>query len=228
MIATTDAEGVLVLLGAAFPTYPVTADTTDLYLTALARPPFLDLATLLGAVGDWVATQDRYPTVHQLVDAYQAEARRRLLARQAAEQARAEAAGTLPGLAPPLPQETALEMVDVLRTALGEAGTVPHKGHTKHGPGSCLTCAMRDEIEDRMEGRVFELLAERGLRVQGQPVATYACGQCLDTRFEVIDHARGAVAPCRNCDPGGYQRWLDGHLAPGHWCTECAALARGR
>jgi hypothetical protein len=228
MIATTDAEKVLGLLGAAFPAYPVGEDTYDLYLAALAAPPIYDLSTLVAAVGEWVAHNDRYPTIHQLVDAYQAEARRRILARQAAEQARAEATGTLPGMPGPLGADTALEMVDVMRTVLDEIGGAPHIGHTKHGPGTCLTCLSGDEITDRAESRVFQLLEERGIRPPGQPVGTYACGLCLDTAFETVDHDRGTVAPCRDCNPDGYRRWLDGHYRPGHWCSDCDSASRGR
>jgi hypothetical protein len=230
VIATTDAEQVLHVLGAAFPTYPAEQPSTDLYLSALALPPFYDLSTLLAATTGWVLNHDRFPTVHQLVDAYQAEARRRVLARQQAEQARAEAAGTLPGMAPPLAATLALEMVDVLRTALTEsvAGGAPHTGHDKYGAGTCTTCLARPDVEDAIEARVFQLLQERGLHPAGQPVATHACGRCLDTGFQVIDHDIDTMAPCSDCNREGYERWRDGHLAPGHWCTDCDNLTRGR
>lgn len=209
------------MLGAAFPRHPVDEPTVQLYVAALGAPPFYDVGVLTAAVGNWVQTEDWYPTVHQLVEAYQTEARRRARARQAADEARALAAGTLPGLPRPLGADTAIEVVDVVRTALAEAvGTGRrHSGHDR--PGGCPTCADAEAISDRVEARVHGLLAERGVQLPSRPLVTYVCGHCLDTLFELVGDDPLQVAPCRSCQPVGYERWLGGHLAPGHWCGEC-------
>lgn len=68
-----DALRVLRVLTAAFPTHPITEDTTELYVrTLIERAP--DVATALAVVMDWSTTQLYFPKIAEFVDAYGKEA----------------------------------------------------------------------------------------------------------------------------------------------------------
>lgn len=194
---TADVANVLRLLGAAFPTFPLDELTLETYVRSLAASP-LDAATLNAAAVAWVATEDRYPTVHQLTEAYQAEARRRMQERADAEAERIMRAGGLPGVA--LDPGYAVEMVDVMRTALAQVG--------RGGSPADLGATARRLAEDR------------GLRPPSG-VETYACRTCHDLGHIIEQDDPMTVRPCGDCQPELHRRWADGHLIPGHTCAEC-------
>jgi hypothetical protein len=198
VIAQRDAATVLETLSAAYPTHPMPPESVDLYLDALTTSPFDDFGALMAAVVHHVRTEDWHPTIHKLIEMYQAEARRRLADRQAAEADRIQRAGMLPGIA--IDPGYAVEMLDVLRTAMAEVGT-----------GGGLP-----DVAER-------LAAERGLRPPPS-VETYACRECSDLGFIIEADHPFTVRPCMGCNSEAHQRWADGHMMPGHSCPDC----RGR
>jgi hypothetical protein len=232
-MAQVTREQALVVLGAlaaAYPAHPVGADTVELYVRGMTALD--DVEALQAAAQEWIAGQDRYPTLHQVLDGYHTHRRRLQEARRYNEQL---AAGER-GVARALPEAGAsygIEMVDVLRTATEEAlaGRQGHQGHTVRGAGTCPVCASADEIAMLVESRVAQLRAERGLRATPDPVVTYRCHECLDRGFSIVRDAGPdiTVVPCMACNPEGYERWAGGHLMPGHWCPDCdGGRARGQ
>lgn len=211
-----DVANVLRLLGAAFPTFPLDELTIEAYVRTLTAGP-LEAATLNAAAVAWVASEDRYPTVHQLSDAYVAAGRREYANRRAAEDARIQAAGMLPGVA--LDPGYAVEMVDVMREALGSIGTgVLRHYHPDGDADRCPTCSRSDEIADGVAEHAVRVAAARGLRPP-VGVETYVCHRCADLTW--VETEPGTARPCQDCRPEAYERWIDGHLMPGHVCAEC-------
>jgi len=228
MISPTDVANVLRLLASAFPTFPFAPDVLGTYGQALSRPPFVDLSVLGAAASRWVDTEDRFPTVHQLGEAYRAEVRRRLDQRRLAEEQRALTAGTLFAGGPAPDPGYATEALDVLRTVL--ADSVGNRAH-KHPGGSsaaCETCSRAGELADTYQVQVDDLLGARGLAPPVLPTPTYTCATCDDSGFVVKDPDTFTVRPCRDCNPEGFTRWIDGHRMPGHWCVECKDLVTSR
>lgn len=209
---------VLGALAAAYPNHPAGADTVELYHQALRRLDSAD--TLQAAAGRWVETEDRYPTVHQLVEAYQAHARWQADAARAADEARAIARGTLPGMPAAAPQ-FAIEMVDVLRVATEEATAGSRKHDHVRGAAHCPVCASAASIADGMAARVKDLLANRGIVPGLGPVPTFRCAECFDRGMVVHDGDPFTAHPCPACNPDGFALWEGGHYQPGHWCPEC-------
>jgi hypothetical protein len=209
----------LVVLGAlqaAFPEHPGSHESVDLYCQQLHRLD--DGDTLAGAAQGWIASRDRYPTVHQLVEAYQAEARARATARKQAEEARAIARGTLPGL-PPVPASYGIEMVDVLRLATEEATAGGRKHSHDRGPEHCPTCSQADAIAAVMEARIGQLLASRGIVPPQGPLTTYLCPTCLDRGSVIVDdEAVFRAYPCPTCNPRGHGHWKAEHRGAARDC----------
>jgi hypothetical protein len=223
VIRPEDAGAVLRLLGAAYPTYPVEPDTLELYTRELVRLP--DMATLTTAASRWVETEDRYPTVHQLTVAYQAEARWRTEQARRADEQRAL---TRPGL-PDVGASYAIEMIDVLRTATVEA-LANNRGHDHaRGAAHCPVCSRSGEVAAAMEARVTDLLAARGIKPVPGPLVTTRC-RCGDRGYVPVDTSEAGftVRPCADCNTDAYELWQGGHLAPGHWCAECKEPAGAR
>ena len=216
-----DVANVLRLLGAAFPTYPLDEITIETYVRTLTSGP-LEASTLNATAVAWVATEDRYPTVHQLSHAYTAQARREAEERRAAEDARIQAAGMLPGVA--LDPGYAVEMVDVMREAMGQIGTGGLKHRHPDGDASrCGTCSRADALAVEVAEAATRVARDRGLRPP-VGVKTYACPECRDLGYVATQTDPFTVRPCGRCRPVAYERWIDGHLMPGHSCPDC----RGR
>jgi hypothetical protein len=198
--------------------------SVELYVSALTTSPFADLSLLTECASTWVRDSDRFPTVHQLTDGYQAAARRRMEDRRMAEQQRAINAGMLPGVG--IDPGYAVEMVDVMREALAVLVGKRTHDHSR-GAERCPTCSIGQELALSVELEARRIVAERGLRPP-QVVETYACAECCDTGFVITDVATGTTRPCRNCSPAAHERWIDGHLMPGHDCPDCRDVRRGR
>lgn len=73
-----DAYRSLRVLRAAYPTFPFEPGTADVYAAALAQR-IDDAGDADAAVTHWVCTQDRFPTVSQLLAACRAQDRHRRL-----------------------------------------------------------------------------------------------------------------------------------------------------
>jgi hypothetical protein len=214
----TEQQALVVLgaLAAAFPTHPRGDDTAAIYTQGVAT--LADADVLHSAAVRWIATQDWFPTVHQLVEAYQAEARARATARKQAEEARAIARGTLSGL-PPVPANYGIEMVDVLRLATEEATAGERKHSHDRGPEHCPTCSQADAIAAAMEARIGQLLASRGIVPPQGPLTTYLCPTCLDRGSVIVDdEAVFSAYPCPTCNPRGHGHWKAEHRGAARDC----------
>ena len=209
---------VLNMLSAAYPAAHYPDDTVRLYVSLMAEQ-FDDVGVLTAAAVRWVESETWPPNIAQLGESYQAEVARRLADVRAAEQQRAIAGGH--GSRPAVDPGYAVEMIDVIRTALD----LPPAVH-RHGPGDvCPTCSRMDEIAATVTERARQLAADRRLSPP-QFVETYSCPVCCDLGWVETSKPGGAVRPCR-CRPAAYERWIDGHLMPGHDCGECQDVRRG-
>lgn len=120
--ALDDARRVLRVLTAAFPTYPVNADTTELYL-AVITGEMTDFATAMRVVTDWATGELLFPKPVELVERYHAEISR---AQRRASQTQIAQQHTRDGLfACPQCEDTGVEWV---KWVIGERlveGTLP-------------------------------------------------------------------------------------------------------
>lgn len=220
MITLDQATSAVTILAAAFRS-SMSEETAELYLRRFQTPPFDDFDVLIATVSAAVDVAEYLPPIAALIGAYQAEARSRVLARQAREQRQLEAAGQG---RPRLDERYGREMVDVLRTALGEAlpdlSPGESRGHV-HKPGvpaveTCPVCSRSDETLARFQARVPELLIARHLVAGAQPVQTYRCRRtgatCQDTGFVEVDDGAGSftVKPCPSCSPDAAEAWSNG------------------
>lgn len=220
MINLDQATSAVTILAAAFRS-SMSEETAELYLRRFQTPPFDDFDILIATVSAAVDMAEYLPPIAALITAYQAEARSRLLTRQAREQRQLETAGRG---SPRLDERYGREMVDVLRTALGEA--IPDlspgqsRGHV-HKPGipaaeTCPVCSQADETAARFQARVPELLVARHLVPVTQPVQTYRCRRtgatCQDTGFVEVEDEPGSftVKPCPSCSPDAAEAWAAG------------------
>ncbi len=89
-----DARRVLRVLVAAFPTYPVNDDTTELYLAVIAEE-MTDFATAMRVVTDWATGELLFPKPVELVERYHAEIGR---AQRRATQAEIARQHEIPGM----------------------------------------------------------------------------------------------------------------------------------
>ena len=227
VIPERDALVAVRTLTAAYPNHPVEPDVVALWVTQLAQPPFDDVAVLHEAINAHIRTSQWFPSVAQMVDAYTVAARARLADRLAADEARAIARGTMPGM-PAVPVEYGTEMVDVLRTAMARtfgAGRV-HR-HPGGDPTMCPTCTQADGIARSVAAEVDALRSARGLTGPPGAVPTYACPRCHDVEYvEVADS--DTWKPCPLCNTSAFDRWQAGHWRPGHTCAECEGIHRGK
>lgn len=71
-----DALRIMQLLTAAYPTHPLTADTTELYVaTMMSRTP--DVTIAFSVAQDWTTAQLYFPKLAEFLEAYGSEATRR-------------------------------------------------------------------------------------------------------------------------------------------------------
>lgn len=227
MITERDALVAIRTLTAAYPNHPVEPDVVALWVTQLAQPPFDDVAVLHEAINDHVRSEQWFPSVVQMVSAYQRAARARLADRLAADEARALARGTLPGM-PVVPVEYGTEMVDVVRTALARAvrGDRVHR-HPGGDATACPTCTQAETIGASVAAHVAELRAHRGLAPPPSAVPTYACPRCHDVTYVEVGDS-DMWKPCPQCNTPAFDRWQGGHWRPGHTCAECEGIHRGK
>ncbi len=214
MINRDSAAAILRLLAGAFPVPAMTEDQARIYLDRMTSPPFADVDILLGVAEACVDMLDRMPTLHQIVEAYQAEARHRMSLAQEADQRALDRAGAARG-GPRPDGRMGREMVDVLRTALAEAIPVGDetRGHDHHqGAAGCPVCSRKAEIAATFEHRVAELLTLRRVVPVPQPVRVARCSNCHDNRVVVVDDdpATFSVRPCPECQPEAAEAWAAG------------------
>jgi hypothetical protein len=221
VITRPAAASVLRLLTSAFPRDRLDDDGVETYLARMTSPPFTDTDTLLQVAEACVDELDRLPTLHQLLTAYQAASRANVANARLRDQRQLETAGQG---RPRLDERYGREMVDVLRTALGEAlpdlSPGESRGHV-HKPGVpaveiCPVCSRSDETLTRFQARVPELLIARHLVAGAQPVQTYRCSRtgatCQDTGFVEVDDDPESftVKPCPSCSPDAAEAWSNG------------------
>jgi hypothetical protein len=215
VIGDDTALAALRALTAAFPSPVVPDETIQLYRGQLTQPPFVDPEMLMVAVAEAMHLLDRFPTIHQLLTAYQGAARGKAAQAQARDQLAIERAGRG---SPTLDERHGREMVDVLRTALSEAmpgGDDDTRGHNHHrGAAHCPVCSRSDEIAETFQARVAELLAARGVTPVPQPLQTFRCRHCRDTGMVEVDTSPGSfsVKPCAECCPEATEAWSNGEL----------------
>lgn len=51
--------------------------------------------------------------------------------------------------------------------------------------------------------------------------------ECMCDGIGYYEATKGQWIPCPGCLPETHRRWADGHFEPGHWCDECAKVAKG-
>jgi hypothetical protein len=231
-ISLAQAETAVTVLAAAFRS-SMSEETAELLLRRLRERPFDDFDILMATVAAAVDMLDWLPTVHHLVDAYQAEARHRMSLRHASDQRALERAGATTG-GPRGDERYGKAMVDVIRTALAEAipagdgarghrhepGVDPKVGreiYTLDGPqvaGRCPVCANADAVAEQMQARMAELLTERHVVPAPQPVKVSRCSSCGDDGMVVVDGDPGSftVKPCAACRPESTEAWANGEL----------------
>lgn len=232
-ISRESAAVVLRLLTGAFPSPPLGEDSVGLYLDRMTSTPFSDVDLLLAVAEACIDELDRMPTLHQLLVAYQGAARAKISQRHAADQRALERAGATTG-GPRGDERYGKAMVDVIRTALGEAipagdgarghrhepGVDPKVGreiYTLDGPqvvGRCPVCANADAVAEQMQARMAELLTERHVVPAPQPVKVSRCSSCGDDGMVVVDGDPGSfmTKPCAACRPESTEAWANGEL----------------
>jgi len=214
VITREAAVAVLRLLTSAFPTQRLDDDNVETYLARMTSPPFTHVDVLLEVAQACVDELDRFPTIHQLLIAYQAAAR----ARAATDQQALERAGRAHGRTPQPDAAYGREMIDALHTALAEHSPSASgaRGH-RHIPGrppaeTCTVCAGAPDVAAAVIQRMGVLLVDRNIVPKPQPVQTYRCRECQDRRFVEVPGAEGTmnVRPCGPCNSDQYEAWVDG------------------
>lgn len=186
----------------------------------------IDDQVAMHAVHDLIGRADqRFPTIGEFRMACAGAAQR--LA-QRAEQNAATRHGMLPW-GPLSDDQYGAEMADIVqdatRAALAAAQGLEHDH--RHPDRPCPRCGAREAMTEAGRARLAELLDLRGITPPAG-VETFACPVCRDLRFVPVGAGPEPLRPCDNCNQAGHQRWLDGHLMPGHECPECDDLVKGR
>jgi hypothetical protein len=185
----------------------------------------IDDGAAMAALHDLIGRADqRFPTIGEFRMACAGAATRQ---RQAVEQAAATRHGMLPW-GPLSDDQYGAEMADIVQeatqAALDVATSLEHDHHPRR---ECQRCAARPAMIEAARAKLAELIELRGLRPPAG-VQTFACPVCHDLGFVPVGDRPEPLRPCDNCNQAAHQRWLDGHLMPGHQCGECDDLVRGR
>jgi hypothetical protein len=244
VIDLNQSQTAVTILAAAFRS-SMSEETAELLLRRFTQEPFRDYDILMATIGAAVDMLDYLPTVHQLVDAYQAEARHRMEMRRQRDQRALDAAGPAHGRLPGTDQRLGKAMAGVLRegltVALGGGAVGDPRGHfhmrgvdpqlgreveTPEGPrtvGLCPVCSRSEEIAETMRRKVAELMSARQVIPVPQPVPLRQCHRCDPTMpgFVPVDDEPGSfsVKPCPGCGPEAHERWAGGELGARHGVT---------
>lgn len=173
-----------------------------------------NIAACEAAVHEWADTQTGWPSPVDLVRLAQDFARSMQADQAARERAHAEAGSR------PAPPTVAQEYLEIIRAINGLGGQDDHDH--RHGSERCPVCGPGSVIRDQTR----DLLAT--LPDPETSSEFYRCRECGPHGDQGHVTAGIGVRPCRICNPVGFDRWAGGHWDPGHECSECAQVRRGR
>lgn len=178
------------------------------------------------AVDRWKEAHDWPPTIAEFLDECERVVTGRRVARVAAIEQERAALLAAAEVDVDVSKSRLGAMAAATRAALGKAQQRRHV-HTL-GREACPACLAADEIAAEAELIFVNTLDRLGYeRVDGN---VFSCDECEDSGFVLDGEAGGYtfLRPCRRCNPALYEKWAGGHLAEGHTCPECAAIATAK